>query len=66
MEAGIGSVGPSHVFIAEQGKDVIAVEVSVEVAQQVDQEKTGRIIAWRTTVGVALSDQAANEGEIDQ
>jgi len=66
MEAGISSVGPSHVFIPQQGKDVITVEVSVEVAKQIDQEKTGRIIARRAAVGVAVSDQAANEGKIDQ
>jgi hypothetical protein len=66
MEAGIGSVGPSHVFISEQRKDIAAVEVPVKNAKQIDQEEAGRIIARRSNLRVAIRDQAADKGEIDQ
>ena len=66
MEASIGSVGPSHVFITQQGKDVVAIEAAVKSAKQIDQKEAGGIIARRPNLGVAIGDQAANEGEIDQ
>ena len=65
-KAGISPVGPSHVFISEQGKDVVAIEVPVKSAKQIDQEETGGIIARRSNLGVAIRDQTANKGEIDQ
>jgi hypothetical protein len=65
-EAGIGSVGSSPVLISQQGKDIVAIETAFEVAKEVDQKDAGRIIAGWAEMGITVSDQAANEGEIDQ
>jgi len=63
-KAGISAIGPAPV--PEQSKDVAAVEVPMKSTKQIDQEEAGRIIAGWSDLGVAVGNQAANEGEIDQ
>jgi hypothetical protein len=65
-EAGISSVGPSLVFVADQGENLGAVQVALKESKQIDQEETWRIVAGRAHMGVAVGDEASNEGEIDQ
>lgn len=65
-EAGISAIGSASILVPEQGEDIVAVETTFEIAKQVDQEEAGGIIAGWSDLGVAVGNQAANEGEIDQ
>jgi len=65
-QAGISPVGSSLVLIPEQGKDIVAVEVPVKEAKEIDQEEAGRIIARGADMGVTIGNEASNEGEVDE
>jgi hypothetical protein len=66
MEAGISAIGSASILVPEQGEDIVAVETTFEIAKQVKQEEAGRIIAGWSDLGVAMGNQATNEGEVDQ
>lgn len=62
----VGSVGSSSIFISQKGKDFVGIETSIQIAEKVNEEYTGRIVAGGAERGIAVSDQGTNEGKIDQ
>jgi hypothetical protein len=65
-DTGVGSVGPTPVIIVQNRQDLVGIEASVQITKEIDEEDTGGIVARRTERGIAMGDQGANEGEIDQ
>ena len=65
-DAGIGAIGSPSVFIMNTLKELAHILIPIDVSEQIEQEKTRRVITGRPIRGVTISHEGSDKGEIDQ
>ena len=60
------SIASTPIFVSNQLQEFGHILMCIDIAKQIKQEQTWRIVARRAVRGIAVSHQRPDKGEVDQ